>query len=329
MIYIQSPSTDPHFNLALEQYVFDEMDKNQSYVMLWQNDKAIIIGKHQNTIQEINTKYVKEHQISVVRRLSGGGAVYHDLGNLNFTFIVSENGLEQFDFGTFCQPVVQALQSLGVAATLHGRNDMTIAGKKFSGNAQYAKHGRVMHHGTILFDSDLTVMQKALQVSEDKITSKGVCSVKSRVTNVKPYLKTDISLIDFKKIFLGKLQEQQKIKTHTFTQQQLQEIETIQKQRYDTWEWNYGASPQYDIVKHRRIENCGTFDVHMNVKDGHITAFDIFGDYFGNGNKADLQKILQGVALEEKTLQQALQNITLTEYFHNMTNHDFISLLLL
>ncbi len=329
MIYIQSPSTDPHFNLALEQYVFDEMDKNKSYVMLWQNENAIIIGKHQNTIQEINTKYVKEHQISVVRRLSGGGAVYHDLGNLNFTFIVSEDGLEQFDFGTFCKPVVQALQCLGVAATLQGRNDMMIAGKKFSGNAQYAKHGRVMHHGTILFDSDLTVMQKALQVSEDKIKSKGIASVKSRVTNVKPYLKTDVPLAYFKQIFLEKLQEQQKIETHIFTPQELEAIETIQKQRYDTWEWNYGASPQYDIVKHRRIEHCGTFDIHMNVKNGMITAFDIFGDYFGNGNKADLQKILQGVALEEKALQQVLQNITLTEYFHNMTNHDFISLLLL
>ena len=132
MIYIKSPSTDPHFNLALEQYVFDEMDRSQEYFMLWQNDNAIIIGKHQNTVREINSSYVKEHDISVVRRLSGGGAVYHDLGNLNFTFIVSENGLEQFDFGSFCRPIVKALGHFGVKAEINGRNDMTIDGKKFS-----------------------------------------------------------------------------------------------------------------------------------------------------------------------------------------------------
>ena len=130
MIYIKSPSTDPHFNLALEQYVFDEMDRSQEYFMLWQNDNAIIIGKHQNTVREINSSYVKEHGISVVRRLSGGGAVYHDLGNLNFTFIVSENGLEQFDFGSFCRPIVKALGHFGVKAEINGRNDMTIDGKK-------------------------------------------------------------------------------------------------------------------------------------------------------------------------------------------------------
>ena len=131
MIYIKSPSTDPHFNLALEQYVFDEMDRSQEYFMLWQNDNAIIIGKHQNTVREINSTYVKEHGISVVRRLSGGGAVYHDLGNLNFTFIVSENGLEQFDFGSFCRPIVKALGHFGVKAEINGRNDMTIDGKSF------------------------------------------------------------------------------------------------------------------------------------------------------------------------------------------------------
>lgn len=146
MYYIESPSHDPHFNLALEQYVFDRLDRSHDYFMLWQNDNAIIVGKHQNTIGEINASYVKEHDISVVRRLSGGGAVYHDLGNINFTFISDTGDASMFDFSTFCRPVVKALHSIDVPAEINGRNDMTVDGKKFSGNSQYMKHGRVMHH---------------------------------------------------------------------------------------------------------------------------------------------------------------------------------------
>ena len=150
MYYLESGSHDPGFNLALEQYVFDRLDRAHAYCMLWQNDNAIIVGKNQNTVGEINAAYVKEHGIRVVRRLSGGGAVYHDLGNINFTFIVDSGATAAFDFSTFCRPIVKALEHFGVHAEINGRNDMTIDGKKFSGNSQYGKQGRTMHHGTIL-----------------------------------------------------------------------------------------------------------------------------------------------------------------------------------
>ena len=228
MIYIKSPSTDPHFNLALEQYVFDEMDRSQEYFMLWQNDNAIIIGKHQNTVREINSSYVKEHGISVVRRLSGGGAVYHDLGNLNFTFIVSENGLEQFDFGSFCRPIVKALGHFGVKAEINGRNDMTIDGKKFSGNSQYAKQGRVMHHGTILYDSDLETVSHALQVSADKIVSKGVQSVRSRVTNVRNYMEKDVPIGEFWEMLLQDMAAETPMEFYNLTEADLERVRQIQ-----------------------------------------------------------------------------------------------------
>ena len=173
MNYLDLTTTDPAFNLAVEEYVFEQLPRDRMYVMLWQNDNAIIIGKHQNTLAEINEAYVKEKNIRVVRRLSGGGAVYHDMGNLNFTVIADADG-DNLDFGRFCRIVVRALARMGVEAQINGRNDMTIDGKKFSGNAQYLRQGRVMHHGTILFDSDGAVLANALQVDEEKIRAKGV-----------------------------------------------------------------------------------------------------------------------------------------------------------
>ena len=226
MIYIESESFDPHFNLALEQYVFDNLDKNENYFMLWQNDNAIIVGKHQNTVAEINAEYTKENNIKVVRRLSGGGAVYHDLGNLNFTFIVSAGGgYEQFNFSDFCKPIIELLNSLGVNAVLNGRNDMSIEGKKFSGNSQYAKRGRIMHHGTIMFDSDLDIVGNSLVVSKDKIQSKGVTSIRSRVTNIKPHMQTDVSIEEFKRHDKAKFNQDNFIEHIDFDFMEIQVIE--------------------------------------------------------------------------------------------------------
>jgi len=150
MIYIESRNSSPFHNLALEQFVFDNLGLENDCFMLWQNDNSIIVGKHQNTSGEINAAFVKERNITVARRLSGGGAVYHDLGNLNFTFITGAEKTEGIDFSVFCEPIGKALRSFGVPVEISGRNDMTVDGKKFSGNAQYIKNGRVMHHGTIL-----------------------------------------------------------------------------------------------------------------------------------------------------------------------------------
>lgn len=330
MIYIESPSTDPHFNLALEQYVFDDMDKNQEYFMLWQNNNAIIIGKHQNTISEINQEYVKETGIQVVRRLSGGGAMYQDMGNLNFTFIVDDGkNLSNFDFSKFCTPIVKALAKLNVTAEINGRNDITIDGKKFSGNAQYTKHNRIMHHGTILYNSDTSVVAKSLKVSRDKIESKGIKSVQSRVTNVKDYMKQDIPLFEFKKLLLQYMFEDGSLKEYKLTKEDIQKIKKIQKERYDTWEWNYGFSPKYNIIKERRFEGCGKLELFMEVQDGIIKEFNVFGDYFGNGDKTDLINALVGKKVESGEIEKAIEKLDINFYFNNMSKKDFIDLILL
>ena len=327
MIYLESNSNDPHFNLALEQYVFDEMDRSQEYLMLWQNANAIIVGKHQNTFAEINRAYVEEHQVAVVRRLSGGGAVYHDLGNLNYTIIADNTG-DGFDFAKFCRPVVAALNKLGVPAEISGRNDMTVDGKKFSGNAQYIKQGRIMHHGTILYSADMDAVSRALAPSQDKMAAKGIKSVRSRVANIQSYMHEAVPLEVFKRLLVENLYEGQTFTKYTWTAADIARTKEIQAERYGQWDWNYGSSQQFSIVKERRFEGCGKLELHLNLEKGLITSFDVFGDYFGNGDKSDLQKALVGKRLDAIEITKALSGIKISDYFNNLAQEQFIHLLL-
>lgn len=327
MRYIKSPSTNPCFNLALEQYVFDRLPRTQDYCMLWQNDNTIVVGKHQNTFVEINSDYVREHGIRVVRRLSGGGAVYHDLGNINFTFIADHTG-HGFDFSSFCRPVIAALESFGVKAELSGRNDMTIQGKKFSGNSQYIKEGRIMHHGTIMYDSDLDVVQQSLRVSKDKLTSKGLPSVRSRVTNVRPHMPIPVSTNEF----MERLQEFLSVGNHLepygLTEQDLQAVRQIQEDRYDRWEWNYGHSPECSIQKERRVEGCGTIQVYMELENGCIRALSFYGDYFSTKEGDSLIQLLLGAPFKEEDIRSRLRQTDIGQFFHHLSCDQFCRILL-
>lgn len=329
MRYIQSESTDPHYNLALEQHAFDSLSPGQSCFMLWQNHNTIVVGKHQNTAQEINEEYVREKGITVARRLSGGGAVYHDLGNLCFTFIADWNEKQPFDFSVFCGAVALALASMGVKVEISGRNDMTIDGKKFSGNAQYMKRGRVMHHGTILYDSNLEVVEHALRVEKDKIESKGIKSVKSRVTNIKPYLGRDISVLDFRDALRDYMFRENDMQSYKLSGKDEASISKLRDSVYSKWEWNFGASPAYTAQKSRRVEGCGKVDMRVNVgKNGIIEGVTFYGDYFGNGDSTELAARLKGSYMEESSLRKALAGVDINHYFNNLGTEAFLSILL-
>lgn len=328
MLYIKSPSTDPAFNLALEQYVFESLAKNDEYFMLWQNDNAIIVGKHQNTNLEVDMEFVEKQGIKIVRRLSGGGAVYHDLGNINYTFIVDAKGSNTLDFALFCKQIVQVLATLGVKAEISGRNDITIGGKKFSGNAQYIKKGRIMHHGTIMFDSDLEVLTAALRVKNDKILAKGIQSVRSRVTNVREHLPAQVSLAKFWDSLEHSLVVEQEMGRYQLTGIDIAKIETLRLNRYETWEWNFGASPHYSIQKERRVEGFGTIQIGMEVEKGVIIAYTSYGDYFGSGDVEDIARLLQGVRLEKGALYQALGTISIEHYYRNLTLNELVDIII-
>ena len=324
--YLDLTTTDPAWNLAVEEYVFASLPRDRMYVMLWQNDHAIIIGKHQNTLAEINESYVKEQGIRVVRRLSGGGAVYHDMGNLNFTVIADTEG-DALDFGRFCDIVIRALAKVGIHAERNGRNDMTIDGKKFSGNAQYIRQGRVMHHGTILFDSNMSVLSGALQVDPSKIQAKGIKSVRSRVTNVRPCLPEDMTLPQFREILLQSILEQFPGEAYHLTQADLAAIQAMKQQRYDTWQWNFGHSPACTVTKKQRIEGCGTVEAYIDMDKGCVRGISFRGDFFAAEDPSQLAIALEGCPLEEAALMQRLQNYDISRYFMGLNLENLVHLL--
>lgn len=325
--YLNLITTDPAFNLAVEEYVFEHLPRDRMYFMLWQNDNAIIIGKHQNTLAQINEAYVREQGIRVVRRLSGGGAVYHDMGNLNYTIIADHGSDSQLDFGYFCQNVLRALARAGVHAELNGRNDMTIDGKKFSGNAQYTRQGRIMHHGTILFDSNPQVLTNALHVDPEKIRSKGVDSVRSRVTNVRPYLPKDLTLPEFRQFLLECMLEQIPGEPYVLTAQDLAAITRLKEKRYDTWEWNYGRSPACTVQKRGRIEGCGTVEAYLTLDQAVIQDISFRGDFFSADDPALLVPQLLNCRLTPEDLTERLNHVDVGRFFMGLTSAQLVQLL--
>lgn len=325
--YLDLMTTDPSYNLAMEQYVFDCLPRDRMYFMLWQNDNAIIVGKYQNTIAEINEETVRERGIRVVRRLSGGGAVYHDMGNLNFTFITDVGESNALDLKLFCEPVVRTLATLGVKAEVNGRNDITIDGKKFSGNSQYIRQGRVMHHGTIMFDSDLSVVSEALRVDPTKIQTKGIRSVRSRVTNVAEHLPEKVTLPEFRRILLENILKENPGEAYPLTQDDLAAVEKLRAERYATWDWNYGFSPVCTMLRRRRVDGCGMIEAYITVEHGKIAALSFKGDFFSASEPDELAAHFVGCTPYRAGYEKALGDVDVSRYFAGLQKDELIDIL--
>ena len=325
MRYLESPSRDPYFNLALEEYVFERMDKSKSYFLLWQNDNTIVVGKYQNTAEEIDQAYVDAHHIRVARRLSGGGAVYHDRGNLNFTFIVDRADAPGLNFKIFVEPVIQALARFGVHAEFTGRNDLTIDGMKFSGNAQYARRGRLLHHGCIMLDSNLTSVADALRVKEAKFDSKAVKSVRSRVTTINAHAPAPISMEDFKGALKECAMASGELEPCTLTEEDLAAIRKLRDEKYATWAWNYGFSPAYDMRREMKFP-AGLVTAHLSAEGGKIKAVRFYGDFFGSGELGELEGAMVGLPLDGH-LTEALEALRVGDYMSGITAEELSRLL--
>ena len=324
MIYLESHSTDPYFNLALEEYLFEELGRSRPCFMLWQNDNTIVVGKYQNTAEEIDQAYVDAHGIRVARRLSGGGAVYHDKGNLNFTFIVDRADAPGLNFKVFVEPVIRALARFGVHAEFTGRNDLTIDGMKFSGNAQYARRGRLLHHGCIMLDSNLTSVADALRVKEAKFDSKAVKSVRSRVTTINAHAPAPISMEEFKGALKECAMASGELEPCTLTEADLAAVRKLRDEKYATWAWNYGFSPAYDMRREMKFP-AGLVTAHLSAEGGKIKAVRFYGYFFG-GELGELEGAMVGLPLDGH-LTEALEALRVGDYMSGITAEELSRLL--
>ncbi|HEM9159528.1 TPA: lipoate--protein ligase [Streptococcus agalactiae] len=319
MKYIVNTSNDPAYNVALEAYAFQKLTDIDEIFILWINEPAIIIGRHQNTIQEINKEFIDKNGIHVVRRLSGGGAVYHDLNNLNYTIISNNTQEGAFDFQTFSKPVIDTLAKLGVKAEFTGRNDLEINGQKFAGNAQAYYKGRMMHHGCLLFDVDMSVLGQALKVSKDKIESKGIKSVRARVTNIVDHISDKITVQEFSDAILAQMKEEYpEMDEYVLSDAELSEIQAMRDNQFATWDWTYGKAPEYTIERGVRYP-AGKITTYANVENSTIKSVKIFGDFFGVKPVDDIEKMLEGVRYDYKDVLAALKTVDTSQYFSRMT----------
>ena len=324
MKYLQNNSTDPHFNMAFDEFCLEQLHADEPVFYLWQNRPSVIIGLNQSAYAEVNLKYLAEKGILLARRVTGGGAVYHDLQNLNYTITGRIRDLEK-DYPAYLETMLRALRALGVPAELSGRNDILVEGRKCSGYAKRVSKDRLMIHGTLMYDVDIDTLTKALSVPGSKLSAAGVASVRSRVANLKEYLPElpDIhamqaALQELMAAGDGEIQ---------LTGSQLAQIEADAAGKFRTWEWNYGRSPVAGFRVRRKF-SCGTVEAGFSLKGGCIDSLRFGGDFLGNLAPDRIEKALEGCRYTREALEDALQKEPVEDCFDRLSVPELCALLL-
>ncbi len=320
-VYLETGSTDPRYNLAFEEYILTHR-RESDYLILWQNASSVIVGRNQNTVQEVNEPFVREQGISVVRRNTGGGAVYHDLGNLNYSFICDAEETEKRTAQRFTAPVVAALKALGLDAESSGRNDILVSGCKVSGTAEQLHQGRVLHHGTLLFHSDSDTIMKALTPDPLKLQSKGIRSVKSRVGNIRDFLPKPMTLTQFWD-YLKTALSGSGFTPGFVTEDELLQIRKLKESKYDTWEWNYGSAPKFQLCCKDRWDG-GILEIHLSVERGLIREIRIFGDFMALTPCTHLENALIGCPYRKDAIANAINPIPFSDCLGGITKEEFL-----
>lgn len=311
MLALRLDSLDPALNLALEETLFNALRPGDpGWFLLWRNGPSVIVGRHQNTLEEINADLVRRYNLPVVRRMTGGGAVYHDAGNLNFSFLMPAGGRGRLDFGVFLRPVLATLAEFGVAAAFSSRNDITVGGRKVSGSAQSRNSHAVLHHGTLLVDLDLDMLGAVLTGAPDKYISKGVASIRSRVCNLSEVLPSGVGMRELQSALAAHCAQGEGVLPVSI----LDAARDLAERKYRCWDWNYGASPPFSERRRQRFP-WGAVECRFDVRRGRIAACRIYGDFFSQADIGALEARLTGIAYTEKDLTDALADQSLEEFF--------------
>ena len=324
MKYINYLGNDAYTNIAMDAWLLKNLKLTEPVFALWQNKRAVIVGRNQNTFAEVNQDYIDAHDVQVVRRVSGGGAVYHDLGNICFTFFVPVASSANVNFKQFVKPMYDALRAVGIEAEITGRNDLEVQGKKVSGNAQRYAGGYLMHHGTLLWDTDVEAMIRALNVSDEKFVSKAAKSVRARVGNIKDFSSnlTIETFIDKLKYYLTNEGKDGEI---VLTDEQITSIKKHRDERFATWDWNYGQSPKFTFSNHGKFDG-GSIDVEVNVENAVITDVNFLGDFLGVRDWRDIKADFLGVSFDPANILQILEKNKAGQYFGTIKNTELAEL---
>jgi lipoate---protein ligase len=323
VIYIETGSCSPAVNLTYEEYFLKGKDLEEDLLMLWRNEPTIVVGRFQNTLEEINASFAEAHHIRVIRRISGGGAVYHDLGNVCFSFILHDIQPKVIDKSKYIRPVVDALAQLGVHAELTHRNDLTVAGKKFSGNAMALHKNRLLFHGTLLFDTDLEMLEQALKTSGVKILSKGVQSARTGVTNLKEYLFEEMSVIQFKERLKELLSAHAFPVTYIPCKEDLDAIQELVKTKYETWSWNFGNNPSSTVHRSCPLPE-GVLEIYLKLEKGCIQLCQITGDFATPIGFGEVEKSLTNVRYTYADIRNALTDLNLENKLGSISKDDLV-----
>lgn len=322
MLCIISPYTNPYFNLAAEEYLLKSFQED--LFLLYRNRPSIVVGKHQNTLAEINLPFVQENEILVARRISGGGTVFHDLGNLNFAFFTSGKEGELVDYKRATTPIVEALKKMGLEVRLGKRNELLLKGLKISGTASHVFKQRVLHHGTLLFSSEMGKLSAALKSDKERFTDRAVKSVRSRVTNISDHLKESVDVEMFQeRILAHMLQNFKDARPYQLGRTDIVEIKALRDSKYSTWEWNFGYSPKYQFCRSISFKG-GSLELHMNVVKGVIKELKIVGDFTSLKDIVLLEILLVGTIHDPETIRNKLSGVDVSNYIRGLENEELL-----
>ena len=327
MRYIKNLQTNPFYNMAFDEYCLESLSIDEPVFFLWQNRPAVIVGFNQEVNTEVNLDYLKEQGIDLVRRVTGGGAVYHDFGNLNYTIVGPSEDLER-DYPEYAGIMMKALQSLGVPATLSGRNDILVEGRKVSGFAKRVCRNRLMVHGTLMYKVDVDVLTNVLSPSATKLQSKGVSSVRSRVANLCDYLPEIKDIQTFSQRLEEILSNHYADAEYQLSEDDLAKIQRQTDEKFATWEWNYGRSPKATLTNSARLA-CGTVEIHLTLNENRISTCRFGGDFLGNLPASEIEQALKGVVYDRASIHHCLYQMEIGQYFDGVDAEDLVKLMII